>query len=90
MPMTKGARDLKRRLTPEPHLTQARLARELGVTQQAISAWLRGVARPDPERRAKLEELTGVAIADWDVDERESGPDVHAANGNASHAKASA
>lgn len=38
------------------------------MTQQAVSAWMRGVACPEPERRAELERLTGVLASDWDVE----------------------
>lgn len=48
-------------------MTQKRLADELGVTQQAVSMWLRGISKPDEKRRGRLAELTGVAVEDWDV-----------------------
>lgn len=76
-PITKAARDLRRKLTPTPALTQKQLSEKLGVTQQAISAWLRGVARPDLQRRAQLEELTGVPASDWDIaGDTDSTPDL--------------
>ena len=65
--ITKGARNLRGKLRPTPSLTQKQLSDKLGVTQQAISAWLCGIARPDPQRRALLESLTGVAVGDWDL-----------------------
>lgn len=70
MAFTKAGRDLKNKLKPPPppQLTQVQLAGKLGVTQQAISAWMRGIAVPNgDERRALIEELTGVAASDWDV-----------------------
>lgn len=45
--------------------TQAGLADELGVTASAVSAWVHGIARPDPEKMAKLEELLGIPMRDW-------------------------
>lgn len=66
---SKAARDLRRMLKPPPPvITQRQLAVKLGVTQQAVSAWLHGIARPDPERMAKIEELLGVPMRDWVVE----------------------
>ena len=80
--ITKGACGLRTKLRPVPVLTQKQLSRKLGVTQQAISAWLRGIARPDPRRRALLESLTGIAVGDWDVAaEVGSGGDLRARAG---------
>lgn len=47
-------------------MTQQGLAEHLGVTQQAVSSWLRGVTRPNYETRMKIEELLGVPLADWE------------------------
>lgn len=67
--MTKAARELRRLLKPTPPpMTQQGLADALGVTQQAVSAWLRGVTRPNYETRMKITGLLGVAIDDWGVD----------------------
>ena len=78
--MTKAATALRSLLRPEPPpFTQQALAKELGVTQQAVSAWLRGTTRPGYETRMKIETLLGVAIADWNegvVAAAESGSDV--------------
>jgi transcriptional regulator with XRE-family HTH domain len=63
---SKAAVDLKRRLTPT--INQARLARELGVSQQAISAWCAGRAIPTPTRMARIEDLIGVPMRDWTID----------------------
>lgn len=48
-------------------LTQVELAQKLEVTQQAISAWCRGLASPGAQRRASIEALTGIPAADWDI-----------------------
>jgi transcriptional regulator with XRE-family HTH domain len=46
-------------------MTQETLAEALGVTQQAVSAWLRGVTKPSPERIKRIETLLGVSATDW-------------------------
>jgi len=40
-------------------MSQSDLARELGVTRQAVSAWLRGKSKPSLRKLLKLEDLTG-------------------------------
>lgn len=65
-PISKGARSLRRILSPQQTLTQKQLAEKLGVTQQAVSAWLRGGSRPDHRRMQAIESLLGVSVADWD------------------------
>lgn len=62
-------------------MTQETLAEALGVTQQAVSAWLRGVTKPSPERIAKIEAMLGVPADDWlafadGVPPEESGPSL--------------
>jgi transcriptional regulator with XRE-family HTH domain len=57
---TKGARLLREKL-----LTQERIAQSLGVSKQAVSAWITGVARPTPERMAQLERDFGVPMQAW-------------------------
>jgi transcriptional regulator with XRE-family HTH domain len=65
MAHSRGSRALER-LVRRP--TQKQIADRLGVTQQAVSAWLRGAGRPDPDRMAKLEELFGIPMRDWAVE----------------------
>lgn len=64
--ISRGAVALKGILKPEQALTQKQLAEKLGVTQQAVSAWLRGAARPDHRRMLRLEELLSVPVSAWD------------------------
>lgn len=74
---TKAARELDRMLRPVRPMTQQRLAKELGVTQQAVSSWLRGISKPDEDRRDRIAELTGVAVDGWEIPvDDESGTDV--------------
>jgi ribosome-binding protein aMBF1 (putative translation factor) len=61
--MTKGARKLKELVSPK--VTQEELSAKLGVTQQSISSWIVGRAKPTPERMAVLEDLLGIPMRDW-------------------------
>lgn len=66
--LTRAALHLRKLIRPVPaRYTQQALARELGVTQQAVSSWLRGTNRPSDAARVRLEALLGVALADWTV-----------------------
>lgn len=56
----------------QPAMSQTALAKELGVTKQAVYAWLSGRAMPEPERMAQIETLLGIPMRDW-VTEGESG-----------------
>lgn len=63
MRLTKGAQLLRSKV--EPLITQERLAEVAGVSKQAVWAWTQGIARPTPERMAKLERLLGVPVQAW-------------------------
>lgn len=69
MPRTEGSRALAAILRPpKPRLmTQAELARQLEVSAQAVSDWLRGDSLPRPETMAKIEDITGVPMRSWTV-----------------------
>lgn len=41
-------------------LNQREVAEALGITQQTVSDWLNGKARPSPERFPRIEELLGL------------------------------
>jgi transcriptional regulator with XRE-family HTH domain len=60
---TVGAVRLRNELFPR--ISQAQLAEKLNVTQQAVSAWLHGRARPDLAKMLKIEALLGIPIASW-------------------------
>lgn len=62
-----------------PRMRASELARELDVSPQAVSAWLRGDAKPDPEKMAKLEDLLGIPMRAWlEADESGDLPPVAA------------
>lgn len=45
--------------------SQAAVAAKVGVSQQAVSSWVRGLTRPDEVARQKLRELYGIATEAW-------------------------
>jgi transcriptional regulator with XRE-family HTH domain len=51
--------------------TQGFIARQLGVSQPAVSGWLKGKPRPDDDRRALIAALTGgdISAEDWETSE---------------------
>jgi predicted transcriptional regulator len=52
----------------EPKLrTQTAVAKLLGVTQPAVSSWLRGVSRPEPMYRDALQGLAGIPQDSWEL-----------------------
>jgi transcriptional regulator with XRE-family HTH domain len=65
---TKAGRRLAELLSPQPpeaRKTQAGLAKELGVTPQAVSGWMHGRGRPSPRIMKLLEESLEIPMRDW-------------------------
>jgi len=50
-------------------VSQSSLAKTLGVSQPAVSAWLSGGSRPEPHLREAIEILTGIPSGGWDTDD---------------------
>lgn len=66
MSSTAGQKRLKTWLSADKKSrSQAALARLLGVTQPAVSQWLRGVSRPEMPHRVAIEHLTGIHADEW-------------------------
>lgn len=63
MLLSVGAERLRSCISPA--FTRDELAAQLGVTKQAIYAWLNGIARPTPDKMAKIEDLTGIPMRSW-------------------------
>lgn len=61
--MTLGERIRKARDRLRPKMTQKALAELMGVTEQAVSQWERGVERPDVEKWAQLRQSLRVNYA---------------------------
>jgi predicted transcriptional regulator len=47
--------------------SNALIANVLGISGPAVSAWLRGVARPEHYHRVALQVLTGIRVETWDT-----------------------
>lgn len=45
--------------------SQARLALALSVGQQTVSAWKRGLCRPEPHHRDALARIAGIPVECW-------------------------
>lgn len=45
--------------------SQASVAARVGVSQQAVSSWVRGLARPDDVARHKLLAIFGISVESW-------------------------
>jgi transcriptional regulator with XRE-family HTH domain len=59
-----GAVRLEQSAAPKV-MSQSQLARELGVSPQAVSGWVTGRAKPTPELMARLEDLLGIPMRSW-------------------------
>lgn len=64
--MRRAAIELRKRFRPA--MTGAELARELGVTRQAVGNWLAGTHLPSPDLMARIEDLTGIPMRAWTED----------------------
>lgn len=65
----RSGRDELAALVEPPKLTRADVARQLGVTPQAVSSWLRRLSKPVEQHRRQLFALYGIAVDSWDVEE---------------------
>lgn len=66
VPRVPGRALLAKWFESDPRRTRAALGDRLGITGQAVSGWLRGVARPDEGRmRDLLQHATGIPAETW-------------------------
>lgn len=65
MAKTDGRKQLASWIRGDVTRSQAVVARALGVSGPAVSAWIRGVSRPEQHHRLMLERLTGIAPEAW-------------------------
>lgn len=72
--LTEGARLLRQAIKPTPKMTPSALSKALGVSTQAIYAWLSGKATPDPKHWKPLQELLGIPVTVWLDDARQEPP----------------
>ncbi len=61
---TAGSVRLAEALTPRV-MTQSELARQLGVSAQAVSDWVAGKSKPKPDLMARIEDLLGIPMRAW-------------------------
>ena len=52
-------------------MTQAELAEAIGVTQQAVSNWMSGRAKPGRAHASKIQSILGIPTDAWE----KAGPD---------------
>ncbi len=71
-----AARRLKSIVRPSQAVTQKSVADYLGCTQQAVSAWLNGITKPEPGHRESLFARFGIRPDEWADDPAESGRSV--------------
>lgn len=64
MAKSKACVALARAVRPR-QMNQATLAAKLGVSQQAVSAWLTGRAKPIAEHMLAIEKLLGIPMRSW-------------------------
>lgn len=64
---TSGRQKLKKWMAGPPRRSQAKVAAALGITQQSLSQWVCGQARPSAHMRGALEAVTNgvVRAEDW-------------------------
>jgi transcriptional regulator with XRE-family HTH domain len=62
--VTQGSAKLADALKPKV-MSQAELARRLGVSPQAVSGWVMGNAKPTADLMAKIEDVLGIPMRAW-------------------------
>lgn len=71
MPITRAGEALRAALAssdPERAMSQTELARRIGVSQPAVSEWMRSGARPEHHHRVAIERLLAIPAEDWMTD----------------------
>ncbi len=65
MDPTEGRQQLAAWMDADKNRTQAFVAEQVGTSQPAVSAWLRGIYRPEPPYRSALKLLAGIPEEAW-------------------------
>ena len=73
--MTKGAVALREMVAP-PRINQAEIAEACSVTQQAVSGWLSGRAKPTADRMRILQDKYGIPMESWTEQVAATGPEA--------------
>jgi plasmid maintenance system antidote protein VapI len=66
--VTSGALELRSKVDPPKVMSMRALARLMGVSPQAVVAWVHGVSQPTDEHQRKLKELLGIDEPLWKAD----------------------
>lgn len=64
---TKGSQALRKLVTP-PRVNQQTVAERCKVSQQAVSGWMQGRAKPTPDRMRVLQDEFGIPMEAWTED----------------------
>lgn len=73
--LSRGSTQLAEALRPKV-MSQTELAKQLGVSPQAVSGWVVGRAKPTAELMVRIEDLLGIPMRSWTEEELErSGTD---------------
>lgn len=64
------------------YTSQSDIARRMGMTRQAVNAYLTGKRRPGPGMAKKLEEATGIERAAWMYPDEHHNPMLARSDGN--------
>ena len=67
--VTNGAVALADKVTPKskPPMSMREVARQVGVSVTAVSAWCQGISIPTEENQKKLAKLLGIPVSSWGV-----------------------
>lgn len=63
--LSAGARQLKKLVAPQRKMSQRQLALKMGLSSQAITAWVKGISKPDAAHQKMLHELLGIDPSEW-------------------------
>jgi transcriptional regulator with XRE-family HTH domain len=64
---TRGRALLRAFLDEDPARSQRWLAVLLGIEQPSVSAWLRGLSRPEPHLRDALAQIARIPAQEWET-----------------------
>lgn len=66
---SEGQRLLIAWIKADPSRSQASVATAVGVTDPAVSAWVKGHSRPEPHLRLVIEVLASIPATAWETEE---------------------
>lgn len=66
---TPGRQKFEEWIAADASRSITQVATALGISQPAVSNWLRGVARPKHDYRLAIQRICAIPANDWDTDE---------------------